>query len=200
MEGVLVSAKKVGATITVTVVTDERGRYQFPAARLQPGSYALRIRAVGYDLETAANVEVEGRKTVTADLTLRKARDLASQLTNTEWLASFPGTDAQRGSVRGCAHCHTLELVARSHHDVNEFVSVIERMAGYPPLSFPLMPQRTPAPRIGPGAQVPGRQQEARRRQAEYLSTINLSSAPRWMYGFISVRCLSVGTSSSPRA
>src|SRR5439155_13690956 len=33
MEGVLVSAKKDGSTITVTVVTDDKGRYTFPAGR-----------------------------------------------------------------------------------------------------------------------------------------------------------------------
>ena len=32
MEGVLVSAKKAGATITITVVSDKDGRYSFPAA------------------------------------------------------------------------------------------------------------------------------------------------------------------------
>ena len=30
MEGVVVSAKKTGGTITVSVVTDEKGRYSFP--------------------------------------------------------------------------------------------------------------------------------------------------------------------------
>ena len=34
MEGVLVSAKKDGSTITVTVVTDAKGQYSFPADRL----------------------------------------------------------------------------------------------------------------------------------------------------------------------
>src|SRR5277367_397948 len=51
MEGVLVSAKKDGGTITLTVVSDEQGRYQFPAGRLDAGHYALRIRAGGYDLD-----------------------------------------------------------------------------------------------------------------------------------------------------
>ena len=38
MEGVLVSAKKDGSTITITVVTDAEGRYSFPADRLAPGT------------------------------------------------------------------------------------------------------------------------------------------------------------------
>ncbi|HKB11045.1 MAG TPA: carboxypeptidase-like regulatory domain-containing protein, partial [Vicinamibacterales bacterium] len=45
LEGVLVSAKKTGSTITVTVVSDQSGRYRFPRARLGAGQYALRIKA-----------------------------------------------------------------------------------------------------------------------------------------------------------
>ena len=50
MEGVVVSAKKDGSTITVSVVTDAQGRFSFPANRLEPGKYTLKARAVGYDL------------------------------------------------------------------------------------------------------------------------------------------------------
>src|SRR5256885_1381818 len=58
MEGVLVSAKKAASTITTTVVTDRDGRYRFPASRLDAGTYALRIRAAGYDLQSAVTVDV----------------------------------------------------------------------------------------------------------------------------------------------
>jgi len=184
MEGVVVSAKRSGAAQTISVVSDGQGRYRFPQSRLEPGEYALRIRAIGYDLDSPASVSVAAQKTTTADLKLRKAGDVASQLTNADWLASFPGTEEQRASVRGCAHCHTLELVTRSRHDAAKFVGVIERMAGYPPLSFPLMVQKTPAPRIGGGAVDNARQQQARQRQAEYLSTLNLSAGPHWSYAF----------------
>lgn len=184
MEGVLVSAKRADSTLTFTVVSDEQGRYEFPRAKLEPGQYALRIRATGYDLDGDATVSIAATSTATADLKLRKTRDLASQLTNAEWLDSFPGTDEQKASVRGCAHCHTMERVTRSRHDAERFVSVIERMAGYPPLAFPLMPQRTPAPRIGAGPVQAEQQQQARRRQAEYLSRLNLSSSSEWSYGF----------------
>src|SRR5262249_53821378 len=40
MEGVLVSAKKAGSTITITVVSDANGSYSFPAGKLEPGTYA----------------------------------------------------------------------------------------------------------------------------------------------------------------
>ena len=184
MEGVLVSARQSGSTLTTTVVSDAQGRYRFPASRLGPGRYALSIRAIGYDLDSAVSVEVAAQRSAAADLRLRQASDLASQLSNAEWLASFPGTDEQKASVRGCAHCHTLALVTHSRHDANAFMAVVERMSGYPPLAFPLMPQRTPAPRIGGGPVSAERQRQAARRQAEYLSTVNLSSGERWSYPF----------------
>src|SRR6202166_5384269 len=87
LEGVLVSAKKSGSTVTVTVVSDNDGRYSFPAARLEPGQYSLRIRAVGYELDNSSPVAIAADKTATADLALRKTEDLASQLSNAEWLA-----------------------------------------------------------------------------------------------------------------
>jgi streptogramin lyase len=184
MEGVLVRVRRAGSTITTTVVTDRQGLYEFPRARLEPGEYEIRIRAIGYELQRAMTVGIGADQTTKADLTLRRAGDVASQLTNAEWLASMPGTEEQKASVRGCAHCHTLSLVTRSRHDATEFVSLIERMAGYPPLSFPLMVQKTPSPRIGGGAVQPERQQQARRRQAEHLSSINLSAGAHWSYDF----------------
>ena len=182
MEGVLVSAKKAGSTVAITVVSNQQGRYGFPQARLEPGQYALSVRAVGYDLETGNTAEVVAENTTTVDLILRKTRDLASQLTNTEWLLSFPGTDEQKASVRRCAHCHTLELVTRTKYNAEEFVSVIERMATYPPLANPRMPQVRPAERIGGGVPSPEQVQASRQRQAEYLSELNLSSSPEWTY------------------
>ena len=152
MEGVLVTVKQAGSKRATTVVTGSDGRYQFPRARLEPGTYAVCHPRHRLRPGQRADGVGAGVGTATANLTLRKAQNLASQLTNSEWLASFPGTDQQRASVRGCAHCHTMELVTRSKHNAESFTKVVERMSGYPPLAFPLMPQRTPAPRIGPGA------------------------------------------------
>src|SRR5262245_18875852 len=109
MEGVLVSAKKDGSAITTTVVTNERGRYSFPAARLEPGSYPLSIRAVGYVLAGPRAVDVPAGAGATADLKLAKARNLASQLSNGEWLQSIPGADRQKAFLTQCVGCHTLQ-------------------------------------------------------------------------------------------
>ena len=48
MEGVVVSAKKDGSTISISVVTNAQGRFAFPASRLEPGGYTLKARAAGY--------------------------------------------------------------------------------------------------------------------------------------------------------
>src|SRR5580765_5538957 len=47
MEGVVVSAKRPGSTIMVSVSTNAQGQYSFPADRLAPGDYDVTMRAVG---------------------------------------------------------------------------------------------------------------------------------------------------------
>ena len=66
MEGVVVSAKKDGSTISVSVVTDAQGRFSFPANRLEPGKYTLKARAVGYDLPGTITADVAAGKPATS--------------------------------------------------------------------------------------------------------------------------------------
>ena len=60
MEGVLVSARKIGTSITITVVSDKDGRFSFPASKISPGEYSLAIRAIGYELEEPTKIEISG--------------------------------------------------------------------------------------------------------------------------------------------
>jgi Carboxypeptidase regulatory-like domain len=94
MEGVVVSAKKDGSTITVSVVSDGQGQYAFPASKLVGGRYRLAIRAAGYDLDRSATADVVPGVTTTADLKLRPTENLPDQLTNSEWIESVPGSAA----------------------------------------------------------------------------------------------------------
>jgi virginiamycin B lyase len=175
MEGVVVSARLDGSTITVSVISDKQGRYTFPANRLESGHYNLKIRAVGYDLDGVGAADLAAQKTTTVDLKLRKAKNIVPQLTNAEWMLSVPGTDDQKATLLNCVGCHTLERIVRSTHDADEFTQVIFRMMGYAQVSQPIKPQR----RMDPNwAGTP----EKYRQQAEYLATINLSSVPKWEY------------------
>ena len=72
----------------------------------------------------------------------------------------------------------------RSRYDADTFVPVIERMSTYPQLSFPLMPQKLVAARIGGGEDPLEKRMEGWHRQAQYLSTLNLSSGSAWKYDF----------------
>ena len=180
MEGVLVSAKKAGSTITVTVVSDREGRYRFPEKKLTPGKYALTVRAVGYELDDANSVPL-GHQPLVRDLRLRKTEDVAAQLSNGEWMASAPGTDQQKGLLLNCVGCHSLQRVARSRFDSDTFMkTVLPRMQGYVNQSIPQHPQLRKAERL---MEERGDQRvQVYRSTAEYLSTINLAESPKWGY------------------
>ena len=175
MEGVVVTAKADGSTVSVSVISDKDGHYAFPADRLAAGHYKLMIRAVGYDLDGVGAADVAAAQTATADLELKPTKNLASQLTNAEWLASMPGTEEQKSFLLNCNGCHTYERIARSSHDAGEWAQVITRMMGYAPVSQPIKPQRVMDPaRAGTPDQY--------RKQAEYLATVNLSAVEDWSY------------------
>jgi virginiamycin B lyase len=177
MEGVLVSAKREGSTVTITVVSDAQGRYSFPSSKLESGRYSIAIRAVGYELEGSQPVDVTEQKTTQLDLKLRKAQDLASQLSNGEWLLSMPGTEEEKQGFLGCVSCHTVERIARSRYNAEEFVQVLKRMRNYAQGSTPLRPQ------VRPGGREPNANQlQQMTKFAQYMSTVNLSKVSKWEY------------------
>jgi virginiamycin B lyase len=183
MEGVLVSAHRDGSNITVTVVSDAQGGYEFPASRLVPGHYTLTIRAVGYDLAGPGAIDVAPEVPATADLTLRPTTDLAAQLTNAEWFASLPGDLSQKQFLQNCVGCHSLQRPLYSTHTAEEFTAVQERMAGYAAASSALMPQRLLADRVtNQGEFALEKRRSVIQQQAAYLAGVNLSKAPVWNF------------------
>ena len=175
MEGVVVSAKKDGSTITVSVVSNDKGEFSFPAARLEPGHYTLSARAVGYDLDGPKAADVTAGQAATADIKLNPTRNLPGQLTNAEWMMSMPGTDQQKSILLNCNSCHTIERIVRSTHDAAEFAQVFQRMGGYYPGSTPRKPQRL----VGDALRSVGNSDKS---AAEYLASINLSQHDTWSY------------------
>jgi streptogramin lyase len=143
MEGVVIGAKKDGSTITVNVVSDEKGRCSVPAAKLEPGRYTLKIRAAGYDLDGPKTVDVVAGKATTANLKLKPTENLSAQLSDAEWLLSIPGTDQQKNFLLSCNGCHTIERIVKANKGAEEWVQVFRRMSMYAPGSSPLRPQMT---------------------------------------------------------
>jgi virginiamycin B lyase len=178
MEGVVVSAKKTGSTITISVVSDDKGHFSFPASKIGPGEYNLRIRAIGYDLESPATVTVPRGKTASADLKLRSVDDITTQMTPAEWIASIPGTEDEKKFLYNCTTCHTVERIAKSSHDANDFsTNVLERMRGYANSAWDFQPQRRLIPRglqRNFGADAP--------KISGYLASINLSKTGKLDY------------------
>jgi virginiamycin B lyase len=173
MEGVLVSAQAAGSPITVTVVSDEHGRFRFPDGRLASGHNVLRIRAIGYELDGSQAIDLGGAGTEVA-LKLRKTSDLAAQLTNTEWFMSIPGTAEQKRPLIECMSCHTFERIVRSTYDADAFFPVLKRMAQYA--------NNSTLARVQPRLAEREVHDDLVRKLAAYLATVNLSSGATWPY------------------
>ncbi|MBI4885750.1 MAG: carboxypeptidase regulatory-like domain-containing protein [Acidobacteria bacterium] len=187
MEGVVVTAREEGSAISISVVTDDKGRYSFPERKLQSGDYLLKIRATGYELLGPAAIDVRSGVTASADLRLKPATNLAAQLTNAEWLASMPGSDQQKKFLLSCNSCHSYQPIVNSTHDASQFLQVFDRMAGYYPGSTLQHPQRlvgTARRNLGGGAGNAmggegGMSADPRAKAAaEWLATVNLSKGP----------------------
>jgi virginiamycin B lyase len=169
MEGVMVTAKKAGSTIAISVASDAEGKFSFPATKIEPGEYSLRIRAIGFELDGPKSVTVSGQ-TAPVSVKLKKTRNLAAQLTSAEWFMSFPGSPQQKAFMDRCTSCHTYERIAKSTYNADDFIKVLQRMGSYAPGTTPYEPQKRKETRalMDP---------ERLRPRAEFLASVNLSES-----------------------
>ena len=179
MEGVVVSAKRPGSTMMVSVSTNAQGEYRFPADRLAPGTYDITMRAVGYTLPPSkAVIQTGGPARV--DLALTKAAPdvLALQLSNSEWIQSAPGTPEQKVAFLRCLDCHGLQRPIFSKENAAEMAFTIQRMTAHSANAspnFPFFHQNADEILNRPPSKP---QMEL----AAYIASINLSSGKTWPY------------------
>ena len=149
MEGVLVSAKRDGSNMTITVVSNADGVYSFPRGRLQPGQHTISIRAVGYVLAAesqrgsqgrgggfalpmqtrVASVRSEGTTTLNFQLETADILTKALQLSSAEWLHSYPLPDETKfGLLNNCTRCHSQQKPAFSVYTEEQLPSIMARM------------------------------------------------------------------------
>jgi streptogramin lyase len=132
LEGITVSARAEGSTITTTVLSNEKGEFVFPA--LPAGSYKVWAQAVGFSA-SRADVRLEGTRPVRQALTLQTLSDFTPQLTSSEWLAAMPAATREDRRMKelfrvNCSECHSLSLALLSPFDEMGWQAIIERMDG----------------------------------------------------------------------
>ena len=187
MEGVLVSAKREGSNMTITVVSNASGAYAFPQDRLAAGRYAVSIRAAGFVLPGPEKiVDVKAGTAAELDLRLEHASILekALQLTSAEWLYSYPLPEETKfATLRDCTRCHSQSKPALSTYDARTAAYVMQRMiysSGSTPASFQI-----PAGNVanwGRPEGIMGTEPSAfNHQQAAAVAAINLSKGV-WQY------------------
>jgi len=185
MEGVLVSARRQGSTKTITVVSNAEGVYSFPRGRLEPGKYDVTIRAAGYVIPSpTASMPVDiAAAPATLDLNLRQANILerALQMTDPEWLVSYPLDDKTKFDLlRDCNRCHTLRRPSMSTYTKDQLPWVLKRMSyssGSSPMTFQLSADQTEHF----GRAEWGEPTPLNKRQADAVASINLHNGS-WPY------------------
>jgi streptogramin lyase len=185
MEGVVISAQKRGTPITISVISDDKGRFQFPRAKLSAGDYDVRVRAIGFDaVSKNLSVKVAEKQTAQLNIRLQKTADLAAQMTNAEWMVSVPGDDRDKRALLNCVNCHTLERIMRSKYSADEFINVVlPRMQSYVNQSVPGAPQIRKAART---MEEQGDQRvQIYKELGTFLANINLNNRTTWSYPLI---------------
>lgn len=131
MEGVAVSAKAQGATITTSVWTNQNGAYAFPT--LDTGRYRVWAQAVGFD-RPVADAAVATGKPMQQDFTLKPLQTFINrQLSTAEWIESLPAETSQDRRMKmvilnNCSNCHLPATFLEKHFDEASWNIVFDNM------------------------------------------------------------------------
>ena len=131
LDGVLVSAKREGSTITTSVYTDSTGSYYFPP--MQAGKYNVWAQALGFE-QTKAAVDLSANKK--QDLSLKTLADPEArwrQLPGELVWASLPVENAQDAHMKQLIHnncnvCHTPSYPFQFRFDETGWSRIIDLM------------------------------------------------------------------------
>ena len=163
LEGVTVSARQEGSTITTSVYTDESGVYYFPP--MPAGKYKVWAQALGFEASRSSVDLAGGRR---QDLVLqpiadteRRTRQLPSELL----VAALPeATDAdarmKQVFMNNCTGCHPPSFVLQFRFDQEGWSKIINLMKVVPVTGvYP-----------GPNAKVAGILDHNQKELAAYLA------------------------------
>ncbi|HYS91024.1 MAG TPA: carboxypeptidase regulatory-like domain-containing protein, partial [Bradyrhizobium sp.] len=135
LEGVTVSAKLEGSTITTSVYTDTAGNYFFPP--LPAGKYRVWAQALGFETGKGA---VELSATRRADFTLQEMSDPERrfrQLPGEMMVAALPEASADDARAKkifmnNCTGCHSTSYALQFRFDEAGWSKIIDLMKVVP--------------------------------------------------------------------
>jgi len=135
LEGVTVSAKREGATITTSVYTDAAGNYFFPP--LPAGKYRVWAQALGFEAAASAVDLAAARR---QDLTLQEITDAERrfrQLPGEMMVAALPEASAEDARMKkiflnNCTGCHSTSFALQFRFDEAGWGKVIDLMKVVP--------------------------------------------------------------------
>jgi streptogramin lyase len=131
LEGVTVSARAEGSTITTSVFTDEQGNYYFPPISAK-GKYRIWAQATGFATERA---EVElASAALRQDFALKTVKDVVKQLTPQEFVTSLPADTPEHRKMKdvfynNCTGCHPPSYPLQNRFDANGWEAIISVMS-----------------------------------------------------------------------
>jgi len=143
LNGVTVSAKAEGSTITTTVFTDDAGNYYFPP--LATGKYRVWAQALTF---ATAKGEVDLTSAKKQDFKLDTLADFARQLPGDLVLASLPDDTPEDARLKNLVHnnctgCHTPNYPLQHKFDAAGWSAVIDLMKHVNVSGVYLGPDRT---------------------------------------------------------
>ncbi len=131
LAGVPVRAHRENSNIAVTVYTNGRGDYSFPAwSELSAGSYSMSINLPDFEAVRQQAVKLSAEKTARMDFTLKSRQPSIADATAAEIVAALPGTNEQKHLVIQCDNCHSLQFALKKPYTREQWVQIIRRMAG----------------------------------------------------------------------
>ena len=133
LDGVTVSARAAGQTITTSVFTDEDGDYYFP--RMSEGKYRIWAQAEGFE---AGNAEISlsaagGRQDFTL-ATIKDNLEIVKQMTGQEYVTSLPEDTPEHRKMKDvfyntCTGCHEPNYILQNRFDEQGWEAILNLMS-----------------------------------------------------------------------
>jgi len=130
LEGVAVSARAEGSSMTTSVWTNQNGAYAFPA--LEAGRYRVWAQAIGFDRPVADTTVTPGHGS-RQDFTLKGVEIVPRSLSTAEWMQSLPSeTSFDRRMkmvvLNNCSNCHLPANWLEKHFDADSWNTILDYM------------------------------------------------------------------------